>query len=426
MTSGPIGHTVTASTDEFTPGDDPMSDAEAPDELTRLQRELKQAEDRAAAVHDVIQTVARSTFDLERVLQTVIDRAVLLCHAESGNIARRVGDVYRMAAFTSFGPEYEQMVRDLVYEPGRGSVIGRTVLERGVVHIVDVLEDPEYSMTDLQRAGGFRTALGVPMLKDGEPIGAIAVGRNTVKPFSEAEITLLQTFADQIVVAIENVRLFQTVERQRVELARFAPQVANLLSSEEGEKLLAGHRREITTLFSDLRGFTAFAETAEPEEVLDVLRAYHLVVGELVTAHGGTVEHFAGDGLMAFFNDPVPDPEHQLEAVRTAVEVREGVAQLADDWRRRGYHLGLGVGITTGYATLGRIGFEGRYDYAAIGSGVNLAARLSDVAAPGEILISQRLQAALEDRLEAEPVDGLQLKGFSKPVDAFRVIAVRT
>jgi class 3 adenylate cyclase len=407
-------------------GSDLAGDADARDQLADLQRELQQAEARAAAVHDVIQTVAGSTFDLEKVLQTVIDRAVLLCHADSGNIARRVGDVYRMAAFTSFGSEYEQMVRDHVYEPGRGSVVGRTVLERGVVHIVDVLEDPEYSMTDLQRAGGFRTALGVPMLKDGEPIGAIAVGRNTVKPFSEAEITLLQTFADQIVVAIENVRLFQTVERQRVELARFAPQVANLLSSEEGEKLLAGHRREITTLFSDLRGFTAFAETAEPEEVLDVLRAYHLVVGELVTAHGGTVEHFAGDGLMAFFNDPVPDPEHQLEAVRTAVEVREGVAQLADDWRRRGYHLGLGVGITTGYATLGRIGFEGRYDYAAIGSGVNLAARLSDVAAPGEILISQRLQAALEDRLEAEAVDGLQLKGFSKPVDAFRVIAVRT
>jgi class 3 adenylate cyclase len=407
-------------------GRDLAGDADARDQLADLRRELQQAEARAAAVHDVIQTVAGSTFDLETVLQTVIDRAVLLCHADSGNIARRVGDVYRMAAFTSFGSEYEQMVRDHVYEPGRGSVVGRTVLERGVVHIVDVLEDPEYSMTDLQRAGGFRTALGVPMLKDGEPIGAIAVGRNTVEPFSEPEITLLQTFADQIVVAVENVRLFQTVERQRVELARFAPQVANLLSSEEGEKLLAGHRREITTLFSDLRGFTAFAETAEPEEVLDVLRAYHLVVGERVTGHGGTVERFAGDGLMAFFNDPVPDPEHQLEAVRTAVEVREGVAQLADDWRRRGYHLGLGVGITTGYATLGRIGFEGRYDYAAIGSGVNLAARLSDVAAPGEILISQRLQAALEDRLETEAVDGLQLKGFSKPVDAFRVVAVRT
>ena len=407
-------------------GSELAGDADALDQLADLRRELQQAEARAAAVHDVIQTVAGSTFDLEQVLQTVIDRAVLLCHADTGNIARRVGEVYRMAAVNGFGTEYERMVREHVYEPGRGSVVGRTALERGVVHIIDVLEDPDYAMTDLQRVGGFRTALGVPMLKDGEPLGVIAVGRSEVKPFSDAEITLLQTFADQIVVAIENVRLFQTVERQRIELARFAPQVASLLSSDEGEKLLAGHRREITTLFSDLRGFTAFAETAEPEEVLDVLRAYHLVVGELVTAHGGTVEHFAGDGLMAFFNDPVPDPEHQLEAVRTAVEVREGIAQLAVEWRRRGYDLGLGVGITTGYATLGRIGFEGRYDYAAIGSSVNLAARLSDIAAPGEILISQRLHAALDDRVETEAVDGLQLKGISKPVDAFRVIAIRT
>ena len=413
-------------TDEPADRDDPVSDADARDQLAQLQRELKQAEARAAAVHDVIQTVARSTFDLEMVLQTVIDRAVLLCHADTGNIARRVGDVYRMAAFTSFGPEYERMVRDHIYEPGRGSVIGRTVLERGVVHIVDVLEDPDYSLTNLQSAGGYRTVLGVPILKDGEPLGAIAVGRNMVKPFSEAEIALLQTFADQVVVAIENVRLFQTVERQRTELARFAPQVASLLSSDEGERLLAGHRREITTLFSDLRGFTAFAETAEPEEVLDVLRDYHLVVGEVVTRHGGTVEHFAGDGLMAFYNDPVPDPEHQIAAVRTAVEVRERIDELAADWRRRGHDLGLGIGITTGYATLGRIGFEGRYDYAAIGSTVNLASRLSDAAGPGEILISQRLQADLEDRVETEAVDALQLKGFTRPVDAFRVVSVRT
>jgi class 3 adenylate cyclase len=377
-------------------------------------------------VHDVIQAVSRSSFDLETVLQTVIDRAVQLCHADSGNIARRVGDVYRMAAFTSFGPEYERMVREHVYEVDRASVVGRTAFERDVVHIADVLEDPEYAMANMQSAGGFRTALGVPMLRDGEPIGVIALGRNRVEPFSDAEITLLRTFADQVVVAIENVRLFQMVERQRVELARFAPQAANLLESVEGKRLLAGHRREITSLFCDLRGFTAFAETAEPEEVLDVLRAYHLVVGEVVTAHGGTVEHFAGDGLMAFFNDPVTDPEHEIAAVRTAVEVRDRLDQLAVDWRRRGYDLGLGVGITTGYATLGRIGFEGRYDYAAIGSTVNLASRLSGAAAPGEILISQRLQADLEDRIEVEAVDGLQLKGFTKPVDAFRVVAIRT
>ena len=249
-------------------------------------------------------------------------------------------------------------------------MIGRTLLERRVVHIVDVLEDADYSLGELQRAGGYRTVLGVPLLRDHDAIGAIAVGRSDVRPFGESEIRLIEAFADHVVVAIENVRLYQTVERQRTELARFAPQVANLLSSDEGERLLAGHRREITALFCDLRGFTAFAETAEPEEVLGVLRDYHRTVGELVVANEGTIEHFAGDGLLAFFNDPTLVPNHQLAAVRTAVAIRERFSGLASDWRKRGYDLELGAGIATGYATLGRIGFEGRYDYGAVGNAV--------------------------------------------------------
>jgi class 3 adenylate cyclase len=395
------------------------------DEIGQLRRELRSAEEREAAVHDVIQTIARSTFDLDVVLQTVIDRAVHLCDAENGNVARLESDVYRVVAFTSFAPEYKRLVRERVYLPERGSVIGRTALERGIVHITDILDDPEYTLTELQKAGGYRTVLGVPMLREGTPIGVIAVARNDVRPFSDPEIRLVKTFADEVVVAIENVRLFQTVERQRTELARFAPQVASLLSSDEGEQLLAGHRREITALFCDLRGFTAFAETAEPEEVLGVLREYHTVVGELVVENAGTVEHFAGDGLMAFFNDPTPTPGHQLAAVRTAVAMRDRFAVLAADWRKRGYDLGLGTGIATGYATLGRIGFESRYDYAAIGNVVNLASRLSDAAGPGEILLSQRANAAVEGRIVTEPVDELQLKGFSRPVVAVRVIAIR-
>jgi|SoiMethySBSTD1v2_1073268.scaffolds.fasta_scaffold62646_2 class 3 adenylate cyclase len=402
--------------------------AEMRDEVARLRAELEGAEDREAALHDVIQTIARSTFDLDAVLQTVVGRAVKLCHGDTGNIARQSGDgTYRVVAFTSFGAEYEQLVRERVYVPERGSVIGRTVLERQVVHIEDVLADPEYTLAGLQKAGGYRTALGVPILRQGqdEPIGCIAVGRNEVRPFSDAEIRLLQTFADQVAVAIENVRLFQTVERQRTELARFAPQVASLLSSDDGERLLAGHRREITALFCDLRGFTPFAETAEPEEVLGVLREYHVAVGEHVIANAGTVEHFAGDGLMAFFNDPVPTERHELDAVRTAVQTRERFAALSAEWRRRGHELGLGIGIATGYATLGRIGFEGRYDYAAIGVVANLASRLSDAASPDEILISQRVQAAVEGAAVTEPVDELRLKGFSRPVAAFRVLELR-
>jgi len=382
------------------------------------------AEEREAAVRDVIQTIARTTFDLDAVLQTVIDRAVRLCRADNGNIAQRVGDgdEYRVTAFTSMVPEYERLVRERVYKPERGSIVGRALLEQQVVHVVDVLEDPDYVLQDLQKLGGYRSALCVPMMREGVPIGAIAVARNVVRPFSDAETRLIETFADHAVIAVENVRLFQTVERQKTELARFAPQVADLLTSDGGEQLLAGHRREITAMFCDLRGFTAFAETAEPEEVFRVLREYHTAAGEAVVSNDGTIEHFAGDGFMAFFNDPVAIDDHELAAVRTAKTVDERFTTLAVDWRKRGYDLGLGIGIATGYATLGRIGFEGRYEYGAIGNAVILASRLSDAAAPGEILLSQRTDAQLEGRITAEPVPVLRLKGFSKPVVAMRFL----
>ena len=195
-----------------------------------------------------------------------------------------------------------------------------------------------------------------------------------------------------------------------------------MLSSDEGQALLTGHRREITALFCDLRGFTAFAETAEPEEVLGVLREYHGMVGELVVAHGGTVEHFAGDGLMVFFNDPAPKAEHRSDAIHAALAMRDGFATLAERWHRLGYDLGLGIGIAVGYATLGRIGFEGRYDYGAVGNVVILASRLSEAAAAGQILVSARLFAAVEDQFEAEEVDPLALKGFSRPTPVHNVL----
>jgi class 3 adenylate cyclase len=263
-------------------------------------------------------------------------------------------------------------------------------------------------------------------LSEDEPVGVLAVWRNEVRSFDDTEVGVLTTFADQAAIAIANVRLFETVERQRTELARFAPQVAGLLSSPEGEALLAGHRREISALFCDLRGFTPFAETAEPEELFSVLRQYHAAVGEIAVANGGTVEHFAGDGLMIFFNDPTQLPDHPLAAVRTAVAMRDQFADLSSGWRKRGYELGLGIGIAVGYATLGRIGFEGRYDYAGVGVVVTLASRLSTAAAAGEILVSQRLHAAIEDAVVAEPADGLELKGFTHAVTAFRVTGLRS
>ena len=220
--------------------------------------------------------------------------------------------------------------------------------------------------------------------------------------------------------------LTATIERQRQELSRFlSPQVAALVSSPEGELLLAGHRRQITAVFCDLRGFTAFAETAEPEELFGVLRDYHEAMGALIVEHGGTLEHFAGDGIMIFFNDPVLQPDHVERAVRMAVAMRERFADLAVRWRKLGYELAFGVGIAVGYATLGRIGFDGRFDYGAIGNAVILASRLSSDAKGGQILLSQRAFAAVEEEVEAESVGELALKGFSRPVPAVNVIALR-
>jgi adenylate cyclase len=220
--------------------------------------------------------------------------------------------------------------------------------------------------------------------------------------------------------------LTATIERQREELSRFlSPQVAALVSSPQGEQMLAGHRRQITAVFCDLRGFTAFAETAEPEELFGVLRDYHEAMGALIVEHGGTLEHFAGDGIMIFFNDPVLQPDHVERAVRMAVAMRERFADLAVRWRKLGYELAFGVGIAVGYATLGRIGFDGRFDYGAIGNAVILASRLSSEAKGGQILLSQRAFAAVEDIVEAESVGELALKGFSRPVPAVDVIALR-
>jgi len=220
--------------------------------------------------------------------------------------------------------------------------------------------------------------------------------------------------------------MLETIDRQKTELARFlSPQVAALVSSPQGEQLLAGHRREATSVFLDLRGFTAFSDSAEPEEVLGVLRGYHAAMGELIIAHGGTLEHFAGDGMMVFFNDPVPQPDHVERSVRMAVAMRDRFAQLNTGWSKLGFDLGIGIGIATGYATLGRIGFEGRYDYGMVGAAVIIASRLSSMAEANQILLNPRAHAAVEDIVAVEPVGDLQLKGFGRPIPTVNVVGLR-
>jgi class 3 adenylate cyclase len=220
--------------------------------------------------------------------------------------------------------------------------------------------------------------------------------------------------------------LLETIERQKAELARFlSPQVAALVSSPEGEQLLAGHRREATAVFCDLRGFTNFSDSAEPEEVLGVLREYHAAMGELIVEHGGTLEHFAGDGMMVFFNDPVLQADHVERAVRMAMAMRDHFAVLNGRWSKLGFDLGLGIGIATGYATLGRIGFEGRYDYGMVGTAVIVASRLSSAASPDQILLNPRAHAAVEELVDVEDLGGLDLKGFARPVPTVNVLNAR-
>jgi class 3 adenylate cyclase len=414
-------------------------------ENARLLNELRESLEQQTATSEVLKVISNSPGELEPVFQAMLENAVRICGAKFGNLWLREGDAFRIGAMHDAPAAYaDYLRREPVIHPAPGTALGQVARTRKVADIADVrlegghADSPAWLGTELADA---RTVVAVPMLKDQELIGAIVIYRREVRPFSNKQIELVKNFAAQAVIAIENARLLSDLNRlnqqleQRVadqvseiermgRLRRFLPpQVADLIVASGTEKRLESHRREITALFCDLRGFTGFSEKSDPEDVMSLLREYHAAIGAIIIKYSGTLEHYAGDGVMVFFNDPIPVPNPALQAVQTALEMRMAIEALTEKWRRLGHELGFGVGIAHGFATLGTIGFEGRFDYAAIGTVSNVASRLCDEAKPGQILISPRVLMAVEDAVNVEPVGDFTLKGISRPVVAYNVLS---
>jgi class 3 adenylate cyclase/putative methionine-R-sulfoxide reductase with GAF domain len=413
-------------------------------ENTRLLNELRESLQQQTATADVLKLISRSTFDLHSVLEALIESATRLCGATRGHIFRFDGEYLRFAAAFGAWPGFTEYMESHPGRLGSGSIAGRAASQRRTIHSVDVLEEPDYEHIELVKQQGYRTVLAVPMLRERALLGVITILKTNVEPFTAKQIELIENFASQAVIAIENARLLSDLNKLNQQLERrvtdqvseiermsrlrrfLTPQVADLIIASGTEKQLESHRREITALFCDLRGFTGFSESSDPEDVMSLLREYHAAIGEIIIKYSGTLEHYAGDGVMVFFNDPIPVLNPALQAVRTALDMRMAIGSLIEKWRRLGHELGFGVGIAHGFATLGTIGFEGRFDYAAIGTVSNVASRLCDEAKPGQILISPRVFMAVEDAVSVEPVGEFALKGLRRPMAAYNVLSAES
>ena len=423
-------------------------------DLTERTADLTEALEQQTATSEVLQVISSSPGDLEPVFASMLEKAVRICDAGFGNIYRVEGNGLRNVATHKTPAVFVEALRSSPYfRPGPKNPVRRMMETKAVVHVVDNATTEAYAERELiavasVELGDTRTLMVVPMLKDNELVGAFTLARQEVRPFTDKQITLVTNFAAQAVVAIENERLLQEL-RERTEqvvklnqqlehrvadqvgeiermsrLRRFLPpQVADLIVASGSEKQLESHRREITALFCDLRGFTGFTESADAEDVMALLRDYHATVGEKIIKYSGTLERYAGDGVMVVFNDPVPVENPALQAVLMALEMRDAIGALTETWHRWGHDIGFGIGIAHGFATLGTIGFEGRFDYAAIGTVSNVASRLCDEAKPGQILISPRVLTKVENAVTVEPVGEFELKGIRRPLAAYNVVA---
>ena len=416
-------------------------------ELRQRTTDLTEALEQQTAASDVLQVISSFPGDLEPVFATMLEKAVRICDASWGHLYRWNGETFGLLATHNTPVAFvEYRRRSPHFVPHQESAFGRIVATKMVVHVADAMllegyvERSNSALVAAVELGRIRTFLFVPMLKADELIGIFTIFRQEVRPFTDKQIALVTNFAAQAVIAIENARLLgelrelnqglehrvadQVGEIERMSrLRRFLPpQVADLIVASGSEKQLESHRREITALFCDLRGFTGFTESADAEDVMALLRDYHAAIGEIIIKYNGTLERYAGDGVMVVFNDPVPVENPARQAVLMALEVRDAIGALTEKWRRWGHDLGFGIGIAHGFATLGTIGFEGRFDYAAIGTVSNVASRLCDEAKPGQILISPRVLTKVEHAVTVEPVGEFALKGIRRPLAAYNVV----
>jgi class 3 adenylate cyclase len=432
-------------------------------ENARLLNELRQSLEQQIATADVLRVISSSPGDLQPVFDAMLQNAVRVCEASFGVLWTYDRERFYAAALHAVPQQFAEFIQKPM-QPAPGGAFMQLAGGEAVVQIVDAAHSELYrsGASPLRRAfielAGAETVLWVALRKDNLLLGVLSVYRREICPFSDKQIALVQNFANQAVIAIENTRLLNEL-RERTEqlqarsqevvqlnqqleqrvadqvgeiermgrLRRFLPpQVADLIVASGTERQLESHRREITALFCDLRGFTGFSESADPEDVMALLRDYHAAIGQIIFRYGGTLERFAGDGVMVIFNDPVPVENPALQAVLMALDMRTAIGAMIEKWRDLGHDLGFGIGIAHGFATLGTIGFEGRFDYAAIGTVSNVASPLCDEAKPGQILISPRVRLAVDKAVIVEPVGEFTLKGIRRPMTAYNVLASST
>ncbi|SEN75950.1 adenylate/guanylate cyclase domain-containing protein [Bradyrhizobium sp. OK095] len=431
-------------------------------------RDLAQSINELKVLEEVGRAVA-SSLDLNAVLPTIAARAIEITQADAVLIYGYDAETRRFNLVESNG--IDKSAEGAHVTIGDGENILSDAAARGEpIAIADLDQAAEQPLRDVAVDAGFHSVLVVPLVDQQGTLGSLVVLRRASGEFAASIIGLMRTFANQAVLAMRNARLFTEVDhkshaleaahetvraqadklKQQTEqlkdwnksleervatqlgeierirkLERFlAPQVAQLIaSSDSPEGLLTSQRREVTVVFCDLRGFTAFTEATEPEEAMNVLREYHAALGKLIFKYEGTLDKYAGDGVMILFNAPIQFEDHTKRAVKMAVEMRDTIGPLTERWRNRGHSLGFGIGIAVGYATLGQVGFEQRLEYAAIGSVTNLASRLCGEAKADQIVVSRRVYGIVEPFVEARALDDLQLKGFNHPVLAMEILS---